>query len=589
MNVIFEALNKYYGYTYFREGQYEIINNVLRGKDSFCILPTGGGKSICYQIPAILFKGITIVISPLISLMKDQVDNLNENGIAAEYINSTQGLNEIDKIMEKCYNHQVKLLYIAPERLENDFFKRKLRKLNISQIAIDEAHCVSIWGHDFRKSYRQISEFINSLHNRPVITAFTATATEVVRQDVLKLLGLKNPYTYIGGFDRENLKLNLYIEEDKLEFVKDIIRKEEGNSGIIYCATRKEVDGLFYYLKDLGYDVGKYHGGLKDSEKEYYQEEFLNENINVMIATNAFGMGIDKSNVRYIIHFTIPKNIESYYQEIGRAGRDGEIAECYLLYNRSDIRTLEYLIYTTVSLDRKEIEIRKLQEMINLCECKTCLRSFILKYFGEKNIRGYCNGCSNCLNDDEIRDYTIEAQKILSCVYRSREKYGISVLVDVLRGMTGPKIINDKLNTLTTYGIMRDYSSKFIKDIIKTLIDFKYVDLKEGTYSMLKLNKNSYKILKSEMKVLFKLNESEEEQLLDKELFNKLRVWRKERAFKEGVKPYIIFSDSTLIQISNNIPKNKEELLNIRGMGEKKFEKFGEEILMLLNNKEIKN
>lgn len=584
MNIIFEVLNKYYGYTSFKEGQYEIIINILKGRDSFCILPTGGGKSICYQIPAMIFKGITIVISPLISLMKDQVDSLNENGIAAEYINSTQSLNDIDHIMKKCYEGKIKLLYIAPERLENEFFKRKLRKLNISQIAIDEAHCVSMWGHDFRKSYREIAPFINEFNKRPVITAFTATATEVVRKDVLELLGLTNPYTYIGGFDRENLNINLYIEEDKLEFVKDIIREEEGSSGIIYCVTRKEVEGLYNYLKDLGYTVGKYHGGLKDEEKEYYQEEFLKENINLMIATNAFGMGIDKSNVRYVIHFTMPKNIESYYQEIGRAGRDGESANCYLLYNRSDVRTLEYLIYTTASLNRKEIEIRKLQEMINFCESKGCLRHFILNYFGEKNTRNYCNSCSNCLKDEEIRDYTIEAQKILSCVYRSREKYGISVLVDVLRGMTGPKIVNDKLNRLTTYGIMKEYSSRFIKDIIKTLIDFGYVDLKEGTYSMLKLNKKSLKILKSEMKVLFKLNESEEEVMLNKELFNILRNWRKDRALKEGIKPYIIFSDSTLIQISNVVPKNKEELLSIRGMGEKKYEKFGEELLDIIND-----
>ena len=583
MNIIFESLNKYYGYSSFKEGQYEIINNILRGRDSFCIMPTGGGKSICYQIPAILFEGITIVISPLIALMKDQVDNLNQNGIMAEYINSTQRLNEIDEIINRCRNGQVKLLYIAPERLENEFFKKKIRSLNIKQVAIDEAHCVSMWGHDFRKSYREIAPFISSLNKRPIVTAFTATATEVVREDVLKLLGLNNPYTYIGGFNRDNLKINVYKEEDKLEFVKDKIRDNEYEAGIVYCATRKEVDQLYYYLKDLGYNVGKYHGGLKDEEKEYYQEEFLKENINVMIATNAFGMGIDKSNVRYIIHFTMPKNIESYYQEIGRAGRDGEVGLCYLLYNRDDIRTLEYLIYTTVSLDRKETEIKKLQQMIDFCESKECFRAFILKYFGEKNVRDYCDGCSNCDNNDEIRDYTIEAQKILSCVYRSREKYGISVLVDVLRGMTGPKIINDGLNKLTTYGIMKEYSSKFIKDIIKTLIDFGYVDLKEGTYSMLKLNKKSIMILKSQMKVLFKLSEAEEETILDKELFDKLRIWRKEKAFKENIKPYIIFSDSTLIQLANIKPQTKDELLSIRGMGEKKFNKYGEELLKIMN------
>ncbi|WP_294398113.1 DNA helicase RecQ [uncultured Clostridium sp.] len=582
MNKIFEILNKYYGYNSFRKGQYEIISNILRGRDSFCILPTGAGKSICYQIPALMFNGITIVISPLISLMKDQVDNLNSNGINARYINSTQKLEVSDEIIELCKKGEVKLLYIAPEKLENEFFKRKLRLLNISQIAIDEAHCVSMWGHDFRKSYGLIAEFIDNLRIRPVVTAFTATATEVVRKDVINLLKLRNPYIYIGSFDRENLEIKLYIEEDKLELVKDIIREREGEAGIIYCATRKEVDGLYYYLKDLGYDVLKYHGGLKDSEKEFYQDEFLNENSNVMIATNAFGMGIDKSNIRYIIHFTIPKNIEGYYQEIGRAGRDGFSAKCYLFFNRADIRTLEYLIYTTVQLNRKEIEIKKLQQMIDFCETKECLRAFILRYFGEQNIREYCTNCSNCLSNDELRDYTIEAQKVLSCVYRSKERYGISVLIDVLRGMVGPKIINDKLNQLSTYGIMKDYSSKFIRDFIKVLIEYGYISLRQGTYSMLQLNEKSYKILKSDLKVVLKLEADNEEKVLNNMLFNKLKLWRRDIAIQEGVKPYIIFSDATLIELCNKLPQNEEELLDIRGMGEKKFKKYGEKLIELL-------
>ena len=584
MNKVFDILNKYYGYNSFRKGQYEIINNILRGRDTFCILPTGGGKSICYQIPALMFKGVTIVISPLIALMKDQVDNLKTNGINAAYINSTQSLDSIDEIMTMCRNGEIKLLYIAPERLENEFFKKKLRKLNISQLAVDEAHCVSMWGHDFRRSYSLINDFVNSLSVRPIITAFTATATKIVRDDVVKLLGLVNPYLYVGSFDRDNLSIKVYVEEDKLELVKDIIRSNENKAGIIYCATRKEVDGLYLYLKDLGYDVLKYHGGLRDEEKEYYQDEFLNENSNVMIATNAFGMGIDKSNVRYIVHFTMPKNIESYYQEIGRAGRDGENSECHVLFNRSDIRTLEYLIYTTVQINRKELEIKKLQSMIDFCESKECLRGFILKYFGEGNVKDYCNNCSNCLNSEELRDYTIETQKILSCVYRMRERYGIAVIVDVLRGMVGPKIVNDKLNKLTTYGIMREYSSKFIRDLIKTLIDFGYVDLKEGTYSMLKLNDKSYSVLKSKQKVMLKLNIENEEKIINSELFNKLRIWRREVAIREGVKPYIIFSDSTLIELCNKMPKTSEELLGIRGMGEKKFNKYGEELLKIIKS-----
>ena len=322
MNKPLEILEKYFGYKSFREGQLEIISNILRGRDSFCIMPTGGGKSICYQIPALIFNGITLVISPLISLMKDQVDSVNDIGIKAEYINSTQSLDEIKDILRRCYDGEVKLLYIAPERLESEYFNKLLRKLWISQIAIDEAHCVSIWGHDFRKSYKYIDPFIKSLNIRPVVTAFTATATEEVRLDIIKLLDLVNPYIYLGSFNRENLEIVIYKEEDKAEFVKDYIRENEAESGIIYCATRKEVDALYYYLKERGFNTAKYHGGLKDEEKSYYQEEFLKDNINVMIATNAFGMGIDKSNVRYIIHFSLCKNIESYYQEIGRGGRD---------------------------------------------------------------------------------------------------------------------------------------------------------------------------------------------------------------------------------------------------------------------------
>ncbi|MDU1313768.1 MAG: DNA helicase RecQ [Clostridium septicum] len=584
MHTLIDILKKYFGYTSFREGQLEIISSILRGIDCFCIMPTGGGKSLCYQIPSVILSGITLVISPLISLMKDQVDSINDNGISAEYINSTQSMDEIKDILRRCYKNQVKLLYISPERLESEYFNKMLRKLNISQVAIDEAHCVSMWGHDFRKSYRGIAPFINSLNRRPIVTAFTATATEEVRKDVINLLELNNYYMYSGSFDRENLAISVYKEEDKAEFVKDFIREREEQAGIVYCVTRKEVDALYYYLKERGIEVAKYHGGLSDNEKNYYQEEFLRDNFQVMIATNAFGMGIDKSNVRYIIHFTLCKNIESYYQEIGRGGRDGEKTECILLYNRSDIRTLEYLIYTTIGNSRKEIEIKKLQKMVDFCETQECYRSFILNYFGEKKPLNYCSNCRNCLNNDDLRDLTIEAQMILSCVYRTREQYGISVLIDILRGFKGPKIIQYKLDRLTTYGIMKDYNSKFIRDLINTLIELGYVQLKEGTYSMLKLNSNSMKVLKSKEKVICRLVEENEEKIVDKELFSKLRIWRKERAIRENIKPYIIFSDATLIELANKKPKDKDELLNIRGLGEKKFERYGEDVLGIIKN-----
>ena len=345
------ALKKFFGYDKFRVGQINIILNILSNKDVFCIMPTGAGKSICYQIPALIMEGITLVISPLISLMKDQVDSLKENGISANFINSTQSIEEIRKILKDASLGIYKLIYIAPERLESKIFINMIKDLNISQVAVDEAHCVSQWGHDFRISYGYIKIFIEQLNKRPVVSAFTGTATEEVKKDSIKLLGIKNPYIFIGDINRENLIINVYKEEDKLEKIKDIIKKYEDESGIIYCLSRKEVEILYFKLKELGYRVGMYHGGLQDNEKEKFQEDFLFERIDIIIATNAFGMGIDKSNVRYIIHSTIPKNLESYYQEIGRGGRDGQKCGCYLFYNRIDIKRVEFIINKSSNLN----------------------------------------------------------------------------------------------------------------------------------------------------------------------------------------------------------------------------------------------
>ncbi|NFO86808.1 DNA helicase RecQ [Clostridium botulinum] len=579
---IFYLLKKYYGYSTLRRGQYEIISSILNGRDTFCLMPTGAGKSICYQIPALIFNGITLVISPLISLMKDQVDNLVESGIKAAYINSTQSIDEIKNILLEASINEYKIIYIAPERLESNIFRNMIKDLDISQIAIDEAHCVSQWGHDFRKSYLQISEFYKLLKNKPIISAFTATATKEVKDDSINLLGLFKPYIYIGDINRENLNLNVLKEIDKLEELKDIIRSHEEQSGIVYCASQKEVDTLYYYLSDLGYSVGKYHGGLKDEEKENFQEGFLYEKFNVMIATNAFGMGIDKSNIRFIVHFTIPQNIECYYQEVGRGGRDGEKCDCYLFYCESDIRRVEYIINKSSSFKTREVHLRKLQYMIDYCNLKECYRKYILNYFGNDRKLNYCINCSNCLNDDELKDFTKESQMVLSTVFRTREKYGISVLIDILRGFKGPKIIQNNLDKVTTYGIMREYGSSLIKDLINSLLKQGYVDLKEGTYSMLKLNQRSYKVLKNKEKVIFKIL-NKEESILNRELFEALKKWRKEKAFKENKKPYIIFSDTTLIDICNNKPDNVEKLLDIRGVGEKKINDYGEEILKIIS------
>ena len=418
MNRATIILNKFFGYDNFKEGQFEVISNILKKRDTFCILPTGGGKSVCYQIPAILFEGLTIVISPLVSLMKDQVDSAREIGISAEYINSSLSLDESGEILEKVKQEEIKLLYITPERLESNFFINKLKNINISQIAVDEAHCVSIWGHDFRKSYRNIAPFIQILEKRPVVTAFTATATEDVIEDIKLLLELEEPFEYIGSFNRDNLQINIINEDDKLSFISSYVRENEDKAVIIYCNTTKEVDMLHKYLNDRGFYASKYHGKMKYDDKNKNQEEFLNEDSNLMIGTNAFGMGIDKSNVRYVIHSAISKNIESYYQEIGRAGRDGAKAECFLLYNRDDISKVEYLINTSIEMSRREIELKKLQRMVDFCEKKGCHRSFILKYFSKGVTLDYCNACNYCLNNSEIRDMTKESQMILSCIYK---------------------------------------------------------------------------------------------------------------------------------------------------------------------------
>lgn len=579
------ALKKYYGYDYFREGQLNIIINILEGRDTFCIMPTGAGKSICYQIPAILFSGITIVISPLISLMKDQVDNLLENGVESAYINSSISSAEIDEILKGASIGEYKLLYIAPERLESKRFINSLKDLNIVQVTIDEAHCVSEWGHDFRKSYRYIKPFVDSLKRRPVVSAFTGTATEEVKRDTIKLLGLNNPYMYIGSIDRSNLYINVLKEEDKLDKIRNIIESHKGESGIIYCLSRNETEQLYGALRNLGYNVTMYHGGLSEEDKYKNQENFLYDNSEIIVATSAFGMGIDKSNIRYIIHCTMPKNLESYYQEIGRGGRDGERCDCYLIYNREDIRRVEYLINKSTTFNRREIALKKLQSIIEFCEEDKCYRTNLIRYFDNNYTRSYCTSCGNCLKNDSIRDYTKESQMILSTVFRTREKYGISVLVDILRGIKGPKIIANKLQDITTFSIMREYSSTFIRGLIKELINRGDVSLKEGTYSMLQLNNESYKILKSEKKVLAIIDN--EDVPVDKDLFNKIKLWRKEASIREHIKPYIIMSDATIIEIVNKSPNSIEELLQIRGIGEKKINKYGDEIISIIkqNNK----
>lgn len=582
MDKAFKVLKKYYGFHSFKEGQYKIVENILQGKDTFVIMPTGGGKSLCYQIPAVLFHGITLVISPLISLMKDQVDALKAMGISAAYINSTQTLEEINSILDDADIGVYKLIYIAPERLEFEAFCRALRRIHISQVAVDEAHCVSQWGHDFRPSYRNIAPFINSLKVRPVVTAFTATATQAVKEDTVKLLGLNGAYFYPISLNRENLMLNVIeieSKEHKVNFIVDYLKNNINNCGIIYVSTRKEADELYEYLIMNKFSVGKYHGGMEYRDKNRFQEDFIYDNFNVMIATNAFGMGIDKSNIRFIIHYNLPKNIESYYQEIGRGGRDGDFCQCYLLFHPSDIALQEFLIKGSTSENRLQIEISKLQAMQEYALYSGCYTNYILKYFGEPIIKDYCSTCSNCINNKELRDITLEAQMILSCIYRTKGKYGISVLIDILKGYTGPKIKEFNLNKLSTYGIMKEYNTKFIKDIINTLISQGYLDRRNGTYSMVKLNSKSFNILKGKEKLLTRIVAEESIMVNDVLLFDILRRVRREIAAKEKVPPYIIFSDSVLMEMCKELPENHDDFLNIKGVGEKKSRKYAQDFL----------
>ncbi|MGG7159514.1 DNA helicase RecQ [Clostridium baratii] len=572
------VLKSYFGYSSFRKGQEEIINEIINKKDVVAIMPTGGGKSICYQVPALILDGITIVISPLISLMKDQVDGLNSMGINSAYINSSLSNLEINDILLKVKNEDIKILYIAPERLESMEFLNTISNAKVAQIAVDEAHCVSQWGHDFRSSYRRISKFINILRERPIVSAFTATATKEVREDIVKLLDLNNPKVFISGFDRENLKIIIEKGINKKAYILNYINANLDASGIIYCATRKEVDSLYELLDERGLSVTRYHAGLSDDERKVNQEDFVYDRKSIIIATNAFGMGIDKPNIRYVIHYNMPKNIEGYYQEIGRAGRDSEKSECILLFSPGDVQKQKYIIdMGTVNPTRKVNELEKLQTMTDLVYYTGCYRRYILNYFGEE-LKEDCGNCSSCEFDGEVIDKTIDAQKVISCVYRMKRPYGIGMIVDVLRGSKNKKLVDFKLNELTTYGIMKDYSKDDLKEFINTLIANGYLNY-NGEFPVVTPNEKSRNIVMGEEKVLFKEERKVQRIAEDNELFIILKNLRREIAENEGVPPYIIFGDNTLKEMSLRMPINKEQLLDISGVGEKKIDKYGDEFI----------
>ncbi len=575
-------LQKYYGYSAFKSGQAKVISSLLAGSDTLAIMPTGAGKSVCYQVPSLIFPGVTLVISPLIALMKDQVDGMVATGISASFINSSLPFKEVSARLKQAGQGEFKLVYVAPERLEMPEFVELAQSLNIPFIAIDEAHCVSQWGHDFRPSYRKIARFVHSLKQRPVLGAFTATATVEIRQDIINFLDFLEPQVFVSGFDRKNLYFAVARGVNKKDYVLDYVRHNKDKPGIIYAATRREVDNTHELLQSKGILCGKYHAGMNDKDREANQEAFIHDDILVMVATNAFGMGIDKSNVRYVLHYNMPKNMESYYQEAGRAGRDGEPAECILLFGAQDIQLQKFMIGESVySPQRKANEYHKLQQLTDYCHTDRCLRRYILEYFGEQETPIRCEHCGNCSDDCELDDITVAAQKILSCVLRVKERYGAVMIAEILKGSKSKKVLQFGFDRLSTYGLMAEYTLQEIKNLINLLIAENYLALTEGDYPVVKLGRKAAAVLKSGERV-WQRRRKKVEVRVDNTLFEQLRRLRKEIAEREGVPPYVVFPDSTLRELCERLPVDREAMLQVKGVGQIKMEKFGEEFLRLI-------
>lgn len=584
-------LETYFGYTSFRPAQEAPIASLLRNEDVIGIMPTGAGKSICFQIPALCKAGLTIVFSPLISLMKDQVDGLLVQNIPAALINSTLTQAEFNKTMYEVRSGKIKLLYIAPERLGSNFFCNVLRALPIAQVIVDEAHCISEWGHDFRPSYRLIGEWLNSLPKRPIVGAFTATATKYVENDIKKLLGLDNANVYVTGFDRPNLSFSVIRTPKRMDYVVHYVRQHDNENGIIYCATRKDVDRVYENLTRAGIKVGHYHGGLSDEVRREMQNAYADDKLQVMVATNAFGMGIDKSNVRYVLHYQMPRNMESYYQEAGRAGRDGAPAECILLYSGQDVQVHKYLIEQSIETpERQEVELRKLQSMIDYCFCSNCLRKYMLNYFGESTVWTTCDNCSSCKGSGDKVNVTKEAKAIFRAIMGTDERYGASMITSIVRGDRTDRIMRAGHDALPVFGLLSNVDEKSIKGLIQQFVASGYLRSSSGKYPVLSLTAGAEEVLgghkeveeiRQHVSVPSRTSRSTSTTSRGKAssgaggLFEHLRQHRKRLAEEAGLRPYLIFPDTVLIDLANLRPTTLGELGNVKGVGEAKLKKYG--------------
>ncbi|MBS5710068.1 MAG: DNA helicase RecQ [Veillonella sp.] len=584
-------LETYFGYTSFRPAQEAPIASLLRNEDVIGIMPTGAGKSICFQIPALCKAGLTIVFSPLISLMKDQVDGLLVQNIPAALINSTLTQAEFNKTMYEVRSGKIKLLYIAPERLGSNFFCNVLRALPIAQVIVDEAHCISEWGHDFRPSYRLIGEWLNSLPKRPIVGAFTATATKYVENDIKKLLGLDKANVYVTGFDRPNLSFSVIRTPKRMDYVVHYVRQHANENGIIYCATRKDVDRVYENLTRAGIKVGHYHGGLSDEVRREMQNAYADDKLQVMVATNAFGMGIDKSNVRYVLHYQMPRNMESYYQEAGRAGRDGASAECILLYSGQDVQVHKYLIEQSIETpERQEVELRKLQSMIDYCFCSNCLRKYMLNYFGESTVWTTCDNCSSCKGSADKVNVTKEAKAIFRAIMGTDERYGASMITSIVRGERTDRIIRAGHDALPVFGLLSNVDEKSIKGLIQQFVASGYLRSSSGKYPVLSLTAGAEEVLgghkeveeiRQHVSVPSRTSRSTSTTLRGKSsfgsggLFEHLRQHRKCLAEEAGLRPYLIFPDTVLIDLANLRPTTLGEFGNVKGVGEAKLKKYG--------------